>query len=1086
MDRVSPQFRSLDAVRTAAKRGASERLHLLGVQGSCRGLVAAAFLADAPVVAFVADMREAEALEDDVQNLAPGCEVIVLRPAADEDLSSPETRVDLSERLAHLKTLANVGAGVLVILPAAVLLESLPTPKEVESRALRLAVGDPCDVDALRKTARDAGFLTVPMVSAPAEMSIRGDIIDLFPMGEKAPVRVELFDDEVESIRTFDLETQLSIATQQVISIPLVRPQDIRSGPARSFVHQHIPKAAIRLIDDCARLHAAVEEAAVAHDIDRGAVRLARTFLAESIGVLLTSKVDTDADDATPVMSLDSMPIVGTGGGVDGLATSVTALFETVDQVLLFCESEGELRRLAKLLAERDLHSDRLHLIHGRLRSGFRLTDPRTAWLNHLELLGKPRLHRPKTRRAAIPSRAVQNLLELSEGDYVVHLTHGVARFKGMTHIQRASGEEDHLILEFEGETTLYVSASKIDLIQRYVGTDGAAPRLDKIGGRSWAKKKAKVQADLEALAFELLELQAARESREGASHPRDEGLIQEFESSFPYTPTPDQATSMEAIHKDLDGGKPMDRLVCGDVGFGKTEIAVRCAFRVVLGGRQVALLVPTTLLAEQHYRTFTSRYANFPIRIDVLSRFRSKKEQRQTLADLASGAVDILIGTHRLLSKDVAWKDLALVIVDEEQRFGVKAKEALKKARTSVDVLTLTATPIPRTLHMALIGLRDISSLNTPPEGRRAVRTELRAFDDQMVRRAILHELDRGGQVFFIHNRVASLDRIAQRIAGLVPMARVTTAHGQMTEAKLEAAIQSFQEGESEVLVSTNIVESGLDLPRANTIFIDRPDWFGLADLHQLRGRVGRSSEQAYCYLLRPEKALPADAEKRLKAVEELSHLGAGYDLSIKDLEIRGAGNLLSSSQSGHIAAVGYDLFVQLLKRSVARAQGKLPPPEAQETDVDLALDAFLPSDYIEDPGQRMEILRRLGAPDGPDPLEVQREMRDRFGRLPPAARNLVSVFRLKRRCREIGLRRLLYPGKGEVILLDVYNLRRFRKENPFESSESFEVTSKLVHVRLRRNQQSSAEVLALLQRRMLGADDGENAEDAEGAEIT
>ncbi len=1047
-------------------RGATSRCVLGGLSGSVQAVVVSTLASSHGCFVVVPDVSSGEALEDDLETLLSPAEltnVRLFRPAQDDD-DEAESRADLSERMLQLAALKRPARGDVFIVPAAVLLEPQPRDEEITSRSLVVEVGRSLDAQDLSAQLRATGFAPAALVGAPGEISLRGDIVDVFPYGEKNPLRIEFFDDVVESIRAFDAETQLSITSLKRIAIPLLRKDELRGKTARAILlHERLSPALLVVHAETRRTIDRIEEHSFAHGIDQDRVRRAREFVERGNGIeLAAARVDGEFD-----ANLETVSVAGVGGGVESLHESLAALRRRCDRIVVLCESAGEQKRMSHLLAERELLAPWLELRVGHVRAGFQLVAERIAVLNALELLGKPRIHRPRPRKSSVPLRAITNLLELHPGDYLVHQTHGIARFNGMMRMKRDQGEEDFLVLEFDGGTIFYLPAAKIELVQRYVGPSGAPPKLDKIGGKSWASKKAKVKAALEDIAQDLIKVQAAREVRPGAPHPRDDSMILEFESSFPYSDTPDQRTATLDVHKDLDSRRPMDRLICGDVGFGKTEVSVRAAFRVVLGGRQVAMLVPTTLLAEQHYETFSRRFASYPIKIAVLSRFRKPSEQRDTLKRLQSGEIDIVVGTHRLLSKDVAFKDLGLVIVDEEQRFGVKAKESLKFLKSSVDVLTLTATPIPRTLHMALVGLRDISALSTPPPGRRPVKTEIHRFEDAFVRKAILFELDRGGQVFFIHNRIESLGATADRVAALVPTAKITIAHGQMSDDELEGAMQSFVKGEADVLVSTSIVESGLDLPRANTIFVDRPELFGLADLHQLRGRVGRSEVPAHCYLLVKESTLPQDSERRLKAIEELSHLGAGYDISIKDLEIRGAGDLLSAAQSGHILAVGYDLYCRLLAEAVARARGDQPPLPPLDTDVDLGVVAFLPAEYVPDPGQRMEILRRLGATQGDAIEEFTAELRDRFGRIPQPVSNLLAVFALKHACRALGIRRLLYPGDDHV-LLELAQPRWFHKSSPFSSKEAAMLSNGLIHVRLADKIRGPDRVLAFLSDRM------------------
>jgi transcription-repair coupling factor (superfamily II helicase) len=584
--------------------------------------------------------------------------------------------------------------------------------------------------------------------------------------------------------------------------------------------------------------------------------------------------------------------------------------------------------------------------------------------------------------RRRIESRAIDSFLDLQEDDLVVHLSHGIARFRGMHLLEKNGQSEEHLILEFAAGTKVYVPASKVDLVQKYVGGAKADPELSKLGGTSWAKKKERVEQAVMDLASEMVELQAVREAQPGEAYPPDSDWQRDFEAAFPYQETPDQLAGMAEIKRDMERPRSMDRLVCGDVGYGKTELAIRAAFKAVDNGKQVAVLVPTTVLAEQHFRTFSQRLADYPFTVDSLSRFRSPGEQRAVIKKLEEGAIDVVIGTHRLVSNDVKFKELGLVIIDEEQRFGVEHKEKLKKLRATVDVLTLSATPIPRTLHLSLLGIRDISNLETPPQGRLAIETRIVRWDESLIRNAIHRELNREGQIYFVHNRVHDIHAVANKIRGIVPEARIVIGHGQMTPDELESAMVKFVRREADILVATTIIESGLDIPNANTIFIHQADNYGLADLHQLRGRVGRYKHRAYAYMiLNSEKPLAPNAARRLKAIEEFHELGAGFKIAMKDLEIRGAGNILGTQQSGHIASVGYELYCQLLENAV-RSLKNMPARRTVETHLDLPISAYLPRDYV--PGQklRIEVYRRLARIRKLDRLEDFRsELKDRYG---------------------------------------------------------------------------------------------------------
>ena len=691
-------------------------------------------------------------------------------------------------------------------------------------------------------------------------------------------------------------------------------------------------------------------------------------------------------------------------------------------RVLLVCHQEGQAERLRDLLEPSGLPlrwapapapgmavPPGVTITVGPLDRGFRHADDKLAIVTDDEIFG-PRSHRRPRRR----DRRVfeSTLADLRPGHFVVHADYGIARYHGLLHLQAGGSEGDFLHLEFAGDDRLYLPVERIEKVQKYVA-EGGEPRLDKMGSGSWEKAKLKARAAVEELARDLLQIQARRQLAHGFSYSAPDRMYREFEAAFPYEETPDQLEAINAVLADMQSARPVDRLICGDVGYGKTEVAIRAAFKAVLDGRQVAVLVPTTVLARQHLETFRQRLAEFPVTVEMLSRFRTAAEQRQTLERTAAGQVDILIGTHRLLQRDVRFKDLGLVVVDEEQRFGVAHKERLKKLRTEVDLLTLTATPIPRTLHLSLTGIRDLSIIDTPPVDRQAIRTYVTRFDDDLVRDAILRELKRSGQVYFVHNRVQTIGAMAEFLRGLVPQARIGVGHGQMAEAELETAMLDFIEGRTEVLLCTAIIENGLDIPRANTIIIDRADTFGLAQLYQLRGRVGRFHQRAYAYLLIPgEGNLTHDARERLKVLQELTELGAGFRVARHDLELRGAGDLLGARQAGQIAAVGFELYTELLEETVQELQGQAHEARI-DPEVRLGLSAYLPERYVVDPNQRLVLYRRMAAAQDEDELyAVGDELRDRFGPLPEPAQLLLEVMKLRVLMKQLRVEQAEYDG--------------------------------------------------------------------------
>ncbi len=998
-----------------------ETLALGGLWGSSQACVLAALTrcAQGPWVIVASADSEARALNDDLTLLGlepaffPARESFARR--GDADAGSLRRRIELARAL-----FGPAGDRPRLIVASLLsMLQPLPAAAALESAVLQLEVGRRLDPEHLLKRLVTAGYTRQPLVAAPGEVSLRGDILDLFPLASPLPLRVELFDDEVESVRSFDPADQRSVESMEGVEVLLTGD----TGGIEDGDGEH----PARLISPTAVW---VEFEPLRTEDRSQSLRIQSPAHSRSLRILEEER------DARARLTLQSLPADGQHfdtRSVQGLAVGIleapAALSEAAsedERVLVLCPTEVERSRFREHV-ERHGGVAGLEVCVGSLARGFRLPAARLMVVNHRELTGIAGRVRPRPDRAVHKARAIQTFFELKLGDLVVHAIHGLARFEGLERMARGEGEEEHLHLVFADDVSLFVPAARIDIVQRYIGTGGATPPLDRIGGQSFRKRKERVQRALVDLAGELLEVNARRAVATRERWPEDDETVREVIAAFPHTDTVDQAQTDKEIRSDLCGPNPMDRLLCGDVGFGKTELAVRAAARVVIGGGQVAFLAPTTLLAQQHLDTFRARLAEFPVTIEMLSRYVNPTRTREVLDAVAAGKVDILIGTHRILSDDVRFAKLGLAIIDEEQRFGVAHKEHFKRMRAQIDLLTLTATPIPRTLHMSLSGVRDISALTVAPAGRQEIETRLGYVeDDALIREAILREKHRGGQVFVLHNRVASIEAMAAHVSTLVPECSFAIGHGQMSAGELRGVMRLFTRGEVDVLIATTIIESGLDIPAAGTIIVHRADRFGLSELHQLRGRVGRGVHKAWCLLL-VEKGIPLRqaARDRLKALEEMNQLGAGFAISMRDLEIRGAGNVLGAEQSGHIAAVGYDLYCRLLKQTVeglhsGGAPDELAGGELEETGVELELgiEAYLPEDWIRGVETRLEILRELAEVRSRESLKAAEEMlRDRFGRIPPPARGLLRAFGLQAALGEHGVRRLSWQGDAYLL---------------------------------------------------------------------
>jgi transcription-repair coupling factor (superfamily II helicase) len=966
----------------------------------------------------------------------------------------------IAHRMTTLQQLCASPPTILVTSATAAMHRLIPR-RTFEQALLRFETGGTCERETLTMGLLRMGYRRVSVVEIPGEFSIRGGIVDIFSTAYASPLRIEFLGDLVESIRLFDPSTQTSIKKfNEGWVLPareFLRPVDASDAltpippdaewhspdlyPQMDTLFDYLTVPPCLVLDQPEALKQACEKAW--EKIDDGYLRHAdrdaaqpypspeRLFLtwddlqqqAQTWPMLALEPLAAPNTSWTPTFSFPGQTPASIGLGIRGTAFSQTlSLLERLREehrVMLVARSRGQVDRLLALLREHDLPADEwkpstwlhrspgklpFYVLHGDLSAGFLSVELNLALLTEEELFAKGARHKPqpKSRTATFLS----SLEDLNVGDYVVHVQHGIAKYRGLKRLTVQDFESDFLILEFAGGDTLYVPLDRLNQVQRYSGAESHVPRLDRLGGTSWAKTTARVKKDIEEMAHELVELYANRELVQRNAYGSASMLYHEFEAAFEYEETPDQLKAVEDIVRDMESTKPMDRLVCGDVGYGKTEVAMRAAFKAIEHDRQVAVLVPTTLLAHQHYDNFVERFAPFPTRVGLLSRFQSPKDTKTILKDVASGTIDIVIGTHRLLQKDVTFRSLGLVIIDEEQWFGVKNKERLKQLRTQVDVLTMTATPIPRTLQMAMSSVRDLSIIDTPPAGRLAIKTEVIRTSDKAVRDAILRELGRGGQVYFVHNRVETMERIGAWLRQLVPEARMVMAHGQMDAKPLEAVMLKFVKQEADLLIASAIIQSGLDVPNANTIIVNRADMFGLAQLYQLRGRVGRGGEQAYAYFLIPDEGtLTGDAQKRLIAIQQFTELGSGFRIAAADLEIRGAGNLLGKQQSGHIAAIGLDLYMQMVEQAVQRLKGHLAEDDPEPT-LQLPVSAFIPEQYVVEPHQRLTLYKRLTACTQVGELALLHgEIQDRYGLPPEPIERLLEVMHLRIQAKRLRL---------------------------------------------------------------------------------
>jgi transcription-repair coupling factor (superfamily II helicase) len=956
----------------------------------------------------------------------------------------------------------------------------------------RFKVGDTISLEQLNERLVQCGYERVDIVEAKGQFSIRGGIMDIFPPFSSLPCRIELFGDEVDSIRTFNTESQRSIekvkeveifpakemilgketvqkaigtieeelktvtaslkakknkdAMEKITSATKSNLESLRENWNFETIESFLPyfyentstfldymQEGFIVLDDVQRCKGKLDSVYFEFEENyksflqlgnilpgQGNLLMSKEELLEKLtysNVITLNAIPKSTKILAPraIISFTQITLHNYHGQLDLLIEDIKDKkargFKTV--ILSGTRPRGE--RLVATLRDRGIESSYSDVINeiglgqvvitfGNQLRGFEYPDIKVCVISDKEVFGEAK--RKKTSKPKKGVSKIKSFTELKVGDYVVHTNHGIGVYRGIKQLELERHKKDYLTLSYDNGDMLYVPVDQLDLVQKYIGQEGKSPKINKLGGTEWAKAKSKVKRSIEEIAEDLVKLYAMRSTLKGHSFQKDTVWQKQFEEEFPYDETPDQLTAIEDIKKDMESDKPMDRLLCGDVGYGKTEVAIRAAFKAVMDGKQVAFLVPTTILAEQHYNNFVQRFSDFPVRVDMVSRFRTPSQQKNTLKAVKEGNVDILIGTHRLLQKDIQFKELGLLIIDEEQRFGVTHKERLKEFKKNIDSLTLSATPIPRTLHMSLVGVRDISVIETPPEERYPIQTYVVEFNDQLIRDAIMRELNRGGQVYFVYNRVETIRDMASYLQKLVPEAKIATGHGQMSERELEDVVLGFVKNEYDILVSTTIIETGMDIPNVNTIIINDSDKMGLSQLYQLRGRVGRSNRIAYAYLTyRKDKILTEVAEKRLKAIKEFTELGSGFKIAMKDLEIRGAGNMMGSAQHGHMASIGYDLYCRMLEDMIKLIKGEIEK-EPIETTVELKVDAYIPGEYISDEMQKIEVYKKIAAISSfDDMMEIQDELVDRFSDIPASVENLMNIAYIRSIAKELGI---------------------------------------------------------------------------------
>ncbi|MFD2611546.1 transcription-repair coupling factor [Paenibacillus gansuensis] len=1121
------------SIVTGVRKGMKEQL-ISGLVGSSRQIMIASLLQelDRPIFIITHNMFSAqkitedlyECLEEDQVLLYPANELMATEAA----ISSPET---LAQRIDTLSALSQGFKGVVVV-PYAGARRFLPSPEVFADSTIRLQVGGTIQLEELIRRLTEIGYVRAERVEVKGEMSVRGGIVDVFPLTAETAFRIELFDEEIDSIRSFDVAdqrstdklTNLEILPSQELIADLKRfknaaqhagellekqlekmtdrqarqklnegiKQDmemLREGiffpgiykyasllyPERKTLIDYMPSDALVLMDEPSRLLETAKQLekdeaewfthllqdgqslpgfVIAKNAD--AVLYHRSHSTLFLSLFLRQVPHTQPQNIVNFMARAMQDF---HGQMNLLKTEMDRWKKGGARVIVLANGEERVERVKRVLA--DYHIDEPEILNGNLQSGFEIPSIHLIVLTEGEMFSQKQRKARKVDKKIENAERIKSYTELKVGDYVVHVNHGIGKYVGIGTLEINGIHKDYIHILYAGGDKLSVPIEQIDLVQKYVGSEDKEPKVFKLGGSEWNRVKSKVRASVKDIADDLIKLYADRQAAPGYAFNKDTPYQNEFEEMFPYDETRDQLRAISEIKDDMEKSRPMDRLLCGDVGYGKTEVAIRAAFKAAIDGKQVAVLVPTTILAQQHYETFKERFSGYPFNVQVISRFRSKKEQNETIKGVKAGTVDVLIGTHRLLSADVQFKDLGLLIIDEEQRFGVTHKEKMKRLKTNVDVLTLTATPIPRTLHMSMLGVRDLSVIETPPENRFPVQTYVVEMSTALVREAIERELARNGQVYYLYNKVQGIQQMAEQISALVPDAKVGVGHGQMSEQELERTILDFLDGEYDVLVSTSIIETGVDIPNVNTLIVHDADKMGLSQLYQLRGRVGRSNRVAYAYFTyQRDKVLTEVAEKRLQAIKEFTELGSGFKIAMRDLSIRGAGNLLGAEQHGFIASVGFDMYSQMLADEIAERKAKMeggPAVEKKEwaTQIDMDIDAYLPSDYIYDSIQKIEIYKKVANIRSlEESSDLHEEMVDRFGDLPDAVKRLLTVARLKVYGNRYAIETMSQKGDDITLRISESMNDKIDGQKLFDIGTKFEGRVKLVsgpHIEIR-----------------------------------